>query len=548
MIEDNNQHARTGSSLGHFFRGLSGQHMAGVDVVTRQVLPQEKVDTARGPLGAYDSEFYHFVLAKLGSSHAAIDPLKQGRAMCEIFGNYGWSEGVRLEKYLADHFMVRGINHYVPHAFSPKQFPDPDCPPHFYAHGHNPQYRHFGCLMAYMNRVCELISDGQRVTPTAILYHGEAEWTGKYMPMQKPARLLAERQIDYDILPQDVFLERDRFQTEIDKTLRVNGHAYRVLIVPTAQFITTAFAHAAVELRESGFPVWFLDYLPVGICDCRDAVQEQALLEKLRACTVVSIADLVEGLIANQIPNLTIAPASRWIRLLHYRWADGGELYYFVNEGTELYRGTVQLQGSGSCYAYNAWDNRLETVNVHQETDGKMLEVEIEPLKSLLIVVDPDMPGVQLVEPVKAAGERISLNAGWTRSICPGIAYPNFQHPKAIQLPDRLAQEQPKFSGFVRYERRFQLNWAGSVVLEISDAHEGVEIFVNGQNAGIQIVPPFCSDITNLVKEGENSLRIEVATTVERQVGRRGLLGRLMTPKPSALSGITGEVNLWVRT
>jgi hypothetical protein len=81
--------------------------------------------------------------------------------------------------------MVRGVNNFVPHAFSPKDFPDPDCPPHFYAHGHNPQYRHFGVLMAYMNRVCDLISGGRRVAPVAVLYHGESEWAGNYMPMEK---------------------------------------------------------------------------------------------------------------------------------------------------------------------------------------------------------------------------------------------------------------------------------------------------------------------------------------------------------------------------
>jgi hypothetical protein len=82
--------------------------------------------------------FYHFTLGRLASSAAAIDCRKKDRSMCEIFGNYGWKEGVRLEAYLADHFMVRGVNHFVPHAFSAKDFPDQDCPPHFYAHGHNP--------------------------------------------------------------------------------------------------------------------------------------------------------------------------------------------------------------------------------------------------------------------------------------------------------------------------------------------------------------------------------------------------------------------------
>lgn len=156
VIEDNNQHSRTGSSLGHYYRGLAGQDMAGIDDIGGQVFPQgEDIDVEGNPFQNRKGEFYHYMLGKLGSSAAAIEPLKNGNSMCEIFGNYGWSEGVRLEKYLVDHFLVRGINHYVPHAFSPKAFPDPDCPPHFYAHGHNPQYRHLGQLMAYTNRVCE---------------------------------------------------------------------------------------------------------------------------------------------------------------------------------------------------------------------------------------------------------------------------------------------------------------------------------------------------------------------------------------------------------
>lgn len=40
MIEDNGQHTRTGSSLGHYFRGLWGQDMAGIDCIGGQVYPQ----------------------------------------------------------------------------------------------------------------------------------------------------------------------------------------------------------------------------------------------------------------------------------------------------------------------------------------------------------------------------------------------------------------------------------------------------------------------------------------------------------------------------
>ncbi len=551
LIEDNNQHARTGCSLGHYFRGLAGQHMAGVDAVTRQVLPQAEDKVTRGPLGAYDNEFFQFVLAKLASSHAAIDPLKNGRAMCEIFGNYGWAEGVRLEKYLADHFMVRGVNHFVPHAFNPKRFPDPDCPPHFYADGHDAQYRHFGCLMAYMNRVCELISDGLHVAPAAILYHGEAEWTGKCMLMQKPARLLAEHQIDFDIVPQDVFLERERYKTVLGSSLRVNTQEYRALIVPTAQFVTAEFAGAVAELHKAGFPVLFIDQRPEGICNSPDTDCAQSLLAGLQACPVVPLQGLIERLLEEDVQDISISPRSRWVRYLHYQYKDGDELFLLVNEGDQTYRGTLQLPSAGLCYIYNAWDNRLESAKLQHSEDRSiakrtLLEVELEPLKSLLVVFDQTISSDFETPPVQCQGERVTLNEGWARSICPAIQYPHFHHRKVVNLPDRLAQERPKFSGSVRYENRFHLDVACKLVLEVTDAHEGVEVWVNGQHCGIQIVPPFRFDISDLVRQGQNHLRIEVATTLERQVGRRGLIGLLLTPKPSALSGITGEVVLLV--
>lgn len=549
VIEDSNQHARTGSSLGHFFRGLSGQHMAGVDLIARQVMPQgEDRIGVGGVMPAMDHEFFHFVLAKLGASHAAIDPLKRGRALCEIFGAYGWGAGVRLQKYLTDHCLVRGINHFVPHAFSPKEFPDPDCPPHFYAGGHDAQYRHFGHLMAYMNRVCELLNGGRRIAPVALLYHAEAEWTGRRMLMQKPARLLTERQIDFDIVPQDVFLERERYRTVIGPGLRVHTQEYRALIVPTAQFVTEAFARSVLELREAGFPVAFIDALPEGLCNGDDPEREHELLTQLQACDVVPLQELIAWLDEKGVADIAFSPPSHWLRYLRYRYEDGGELYCLVNEGATPYRGTVRLPNTGPCYAYNAWDNRLERLCVQldaSQPDKTAVQVEIEPLKSLLILFDRTPPE-ELHEPVTCTGQKIPLRKGWMRSLCAGIEYPRFGEPQAVDLPDRLAEEAPRFSGFVRYETDFHLEAAGKIVLEITDAHEGVEVFVNGRSAGVQIAPPFRFDISNLAAPGENRLRIEVATTLERQVGAEGPMMGFTFGEIISLSGVTGEVNLFI--
>lgn len=532
MIEDGNAHARTGSSLGHYFRGLDGQDMSGIDDIGGQVLPQGEEEPKTGNLmQERDGEFYHYQMANLAASAAAIQPEKRGNAMCEIFGNYGWAEGVQLEKYLSDHFLVRGINNFVPHAFSPAPFPDPDCPPHFYAHGHNPQYRHFGELMGYMNRAATLISGGHRVVKAAILYHGEAEWAGKAMLSQKAARVLSEAQIEFDTIPADVFAEPERYKTILGNPLKVNTQAYSVLIVPESQFVTAAFARAAARLLESGLKVLFLNRLPEGIMD-----GDNALLAPLSGCTVLSLNQLADAV----QPEAKFIPASSYLRAMHYQGRS--ELYFFVNEAKETYHGSVTLPSLGSCYWYDPWNNRIYPAT----PNGNSLEITLEPLHSAILVLDEADPAV-LTDPVRCTGEEIPL-AAWKRSTCDGIDYPNFCEPKSVTLPDDLAQEQPAFSGFVRYESSFKAEAGQRITLELTEAYEGVEVFVNGQSAGIQIVPPYRYDLTELVQAGENTLVIEVATTLERQCydflkddirsKMRGL------KEPAGGSGITGTVTI----
>lgn len=557
VIEDNNQHARTGTSLGHYFRGLYGQDMAGIDDIGGQVLPQGEGDMdVPSPFGSKrEGDFFHYVLGKLGSSAASIEPRKQGRSMCEIFGAYGWSEGVRLEKYLADHFLVRGINHYVPHAFSAMEFPDPDCPPHFYAHGHNPQYRHFGALMKYLNNVCELMSDGHCVTPAAILYMGEAEWTGDFMLMQKPAQRMTDAQIDFEIIPADVFADMQAFRTEITDVLRVNGQEYHVLIVPQTKYLCEAAAKGIVRLLEQEIPVIFIDSLPQAM------VGGKALPFDTGKCQVVALDALTDTLYAMNLAEIRIAPANNRIHYRHYE--NGSPMYMFINEGTEKWAGEITVPQTGSVYAYNAWKNLLEQVDT-KESEGKtVLCVEIEPLQSLIVIFDePDGEvTVPLAKIVKAAdtkngtekdvaetsgAKKQDFSEGWTRSICESIQYPQFVKETQITLPDTLAEEEPEFSGFVRYEKNLYVETVpAQMILQITDAYEGVEVFVNGVSAGIQVVPTYLYDIAPLLKAGDNTIRIEVATTLERAAVNipnpyAAMMGGI--PTPTVPSGINGEV------
>lgn len=508
MIEDNGQHTRTGSSLGHYFRGLWGQDMAGIDCIGGQVYPQGEASGWNSQIGWRDGAFYHYVLGKLAASLAAVDPKKRGRAMCEIFGNYGWGEGVRLEKYLIDHFLVRGVNRFVPHAFSPKPFPDPDCPPHFYAHGHNPQYRHFGALMGYASRLCSLFDGGTRRVQAAVLYHAEAEWMGDYLELSRVAIPLYDHQIDYDFVPWDAFSSPEYRLTD-----------YKLYLIPGAQYITAAALRTIETLRTSGRLVWFVGRRPESVVDgCGSAdfsdfplVMPEELAEK-----AMSVID----------DRVRLLPENDRIRALHY-----DDAFFLVNEGAEPYRGRIQFPINGRPVVYNAWDNTLE--------EAPELYT-IYPGQSLCLLFGVEHHGVKPHIDRSAYG-KTDCSDHWRRSVCESIDYPGFSAGREVSLSDRLAEEMPAFSGFARYERDIEVpDDAASVLVEITDAHEGVELFVNGRSAGIQIVPPFLYDVTAMTAAGTNRLRIEAATTLERAM----TAGR---PLQNCLSGITGKVELLVR-
>lgn len=539
IIEDGGQHCRTGSSMGHYFRSLQGQHMSGIDNIGGQVLPQGEDDTRSYFLGhsPRDGMFYHYALAKLAQSAAAIEPRKNGNAMCEIFGNYGWVEGVRMEKYMADHFLVRGINQFVPHAFDPKAFPDTDCPPHFYANGHDPQIRHFGELCAYMNRVATLTSSGRHTVPVAVLYHGESEWADNHaMPFEIPLRALYERHIDCHVVPADIFVEREYYQTQMGVPLTVNEQRYHAFVVPETDALPAAAAKGLLELSCMGLPIYFINKLPAVVAETGEPLPEMN-------CSVVALSDLAEAVARLNLPVPVVSPDSYSIRILHIN--GDTPVFFIVNEAAEVFEGTVTLPVSGDCYLYDPWDNVCRSAHAGAVAAGTRIKLTVEPLKSVAVVFGTC--GEPLVEPVICTGEVEELTQ-WNRCICPGIEYPAFGEVSAVTIPEDIAVALPEFSGFARYETGVRYSGNQTVTLEITDAGEAVEVFVNGKSLGIQIAPPFRYDLTKYLVEGENRLAIEVATTLERQAypAAEELIRKIHKP-PVCKTGLTGSVRLYRR-
>lgn len=506
VIEDNGEHARMGQSTGHFFRSMTGQHMAGIDCIGGQVLPGgENVIRSFAHQKPYeapcdDGVFYHYTLGEMAASLAALDPKKHGNSMCELFGAYGWHEGTRLMKYLADHFLVRGVNHYVPHAFSPKPFPDNDHPPHFYAHGLNPMYPGFGDLMRYMNRVCHLISGGNHVSPVALLYHAENEWRneeGAYMKTRVPAKVLAEHQINYDIVWLDALKH-----AEIGHTLKTNDQEYMALVIPYCKHFPESLKQIVFRARQVNFPV----YMAVENMETAD-----------HSVPIALVGDLPKVLAITR--EIRLSSDFPLLRYYHYLHADG-EIFLFANQDTvHTFSGSIQLRADSVPYLYDPLRNRLYPADYR---DG-ILSITIEPYEmfALCFIRQDANVSSHETEQLLPGNARLALTGPWLVSFKDALNQAAGFHDE-ITLPAlrSLSQDRPDFSGWISYETTFSCRKNLPALLELTEVYDCAEVFLNGQSVGRRICPPYRFNVSQTVREGENRLRIEVATTLERAAAK----------------------------
>lgn len=534
VLEDNNVHARLGSGAGHFFRSLWGQDMSGLDVVLWQIVPGFDELSFRWPAGETDSEFFHYGLGKLGVSLGHIDPKKQGRTMCEVYGAYGWAEGLKLMKWLTDHMLVRGVNYFVPHAFTQKAFPDPDCPPHMYAGGKNPQYRYYKHLNRYTNRISHLISGGRHVATAAVVYHAEAEWSGESMYFHKPVKTLMQHQIDCDVLPIDVLLEAASVK---DGKLHVNREAFDCLIVPYSEALPAAFVRRLGELADQGLAVRFVDGMPSRSSEGGEVSAERSCLAKHRNVKIVALEELAQNLIAAGLCDVKVDSYEPYLRNYRYRH-DAFDVFMFFNEHpNQTIRTKVVLPVQGNVYAYDAFLNRLTRLDVNRENDTATARLVLHPYESVVLLHGAELESTAEF-PRQTNGIDLELNGEWMVSTAAAEDYPHFKEwGKLTALANMGSHDRlPRFSGTFRYETEFEWNESSSLaLLELGEVYETAEVWLNGELAGVRICPPYRLETNGLIKKGKNKLVIDVTNTLAKE--QRDFLSSFAQQEPSGLIG-----------
>ena len=114
---------------------------------------------------------------------------------------------------MIDFLLIRGVNRFVPHAFT-DAFPDNDCPPHFYANGNNPQFSGFQQLMRYTNKACHLLEGWISRQTERFVSAKRNDELSEYVSMNDAAKALYDAHIDFDILPLEAVEHAERWKSD----------------------------------------------------------------------------------------------------------------------------------------------------------------------------------------------------------------------------------------------------------------------------------------------------------------------------------------------
>jgi len=252
------------------------------------------------------------------------------------------------------------------------------------------------------------------------------------------------------------------------------------------------------------------------------------------------------------------------ILFIHRALPGGNEIYFLSNQNDEksnIYA-TFNVPEGMKAQIWNPVNGRTSPLKMTVEDGQVGTYMVLDSLESAFVVFsksfkEDDCPGMLTMT-------EKDVDVPWTVTFRESAGNPSFE--VSVDKPsDWILSEDDRikyYSGTAEYRTTFSLDaketTAKSVVLDLGQVMVMCRVLVNGREAGGLWTPPYSLDITDFVREGENTLEIDVVNNWQnRLIGdsrlpedRRGTWTNVnpwdSIDEPLQSSGITGDVKLKV--
>ncbi|MDE6742089.1 MAG: hypothetical protein K2J58_07140, partial [Muribaculaceae bacterium] len=195
--------------------------------------------------------------------------------------------------------------------------------------------------------------------------------------------------------------------------------------------------------------------------------------------------------------------------LLSYHRTDGdSDIIFLSNQSDSIVSEIVPFDPSGrSVEVWNPY-----TSDRHSMATGSPIDIEIEPFGSRFLIVRPDNSSLPSKQEWTLSAE-IPVEGTWT------ISFPEIGEVKTDSLfswPDSDTNDIKYFSGTATYTSTIDLpkkileDDKNRIMLSLGKVEDMASVKVNGNQLPLTWKPPFECDITDVVKQGKNTIEIDV--------------------------------------
>ncbi|MFA9390244.1 MAG: glycosyl hydrolase [Prolixibacteraceae bacterium] len=249
----------------------------------------------------------------------------------------------------------------------------------------------------------------------------------------------------------------------------------------------------------------------------------------------------------------------------NHRHSDKFDIYFIANQKDTILDLTASFRVAGKLpEIYHTQTGKITDARAWK-VENKRTEVplKLEANESVFVIFEKATNAKESNSGLNWTAKRVAqkLDENWKLQFDPEYGGPK-EALRINQLKSWTEFEEfgvKHYSGTVAYQKTFQ--WspkdAQQVWIELTKVANIASVIVNGVECGVAWTAPYQVEMTNALKEGENSLEIKVTNTwANRLIGDHGLAEDkrvvwttapyMLEGKPLLKAGILGDVNILV--
>jgi len=372
----------------------------------------------------------------------------------------------------------------------------------------------------YVSRAQHLLAIGRPAAQVALYHPTDSMWFGDREADTDTVRLvtqLLEHQIDFDHIDADTLTTVCTLEGGGLKNL--SGQVYRAVIVPTSTVIQKDVLARLRAFAKAGGRVVFVGRTPTMVID-RTFLNAGAGAPDLSFATLEATPEITAKVVAAlPPPDVKLDAACPPVKYMRRSLKDG-EVYFFFNESNQAQLRTATLVGTGPVQVWDATTGTIHPLAGVAPAKGTVaVPLALAPQEARFIVIGALPAGAGEPLPTFSGSQSIAdLDDGWS------VTLGDKQVTTSLKTWEELGVEGFKGTGI--YKREFTpalVPQDKRFYLDLGNVHEIARVRLNGTELPVRPWPPYLWEVTASIKDGVNTLEIQVRTAPPAE--QRGSFG-----------------------